>query len=296
MDHHLLVVDASGRGYAFRHALAREAVYDDILPGERVRLHTAYAEALSADPELAGDAAAGAALAYHFYAAHDLPRALSASVDAARAARAAYAPAEAQRHLERVLELWPRVTDPAACCGVDHVEVLRLASDAAHAAGELERALSVLDQALAELGSGADPERRAVLVVQRSGVLRGLGRSDESIFALEAVLAELPADVPSRARVLVLTQLAAVQLNFSFADASATGDAAVASARTAGAREQEADAEITLGVARTYLGDSDEGLAVCKPGCGSRSTARYQATALRAYVNLSDAAGAPGPL
>jgi predicted ATPase len=41
VDHHLLVVDASGRGYAFRHALALEAVYDDIRPGERVRLHTA---------------------------------------------------------------------------------------------------------------------------------------------------------------------------------------------------------------------------------------------------------------
>ena len=34
--------------YAFRHALLGEAVYDDLLPGERVRLHAAYAEALRA--------------------------------------------------------------------------------------------------------------------------------------------------------------------------------------------------------------------------------------------------------
>jgi predicted ATPase len=108
VDHHLLVIDESGRGYAFRHALAREAVYDDMLPGERVRLHTAYAEALSAEPDLTGDTAVEAALAYHCYAAHDVPRALKASLEAARAARAAYAPAEAQRHLERVLELWPQ--------------------------------------------------------------------------------------------------------------------------------------------------------------------------------------------
>ncbi len=287
VDHHLLVVDASGRGYAFRHALAREAVYDDMLPGERVRLHTAYAEALSADPELAGDAAAGAALAYHFYAAHDLPRALTASVDAARAARAAYAPGEAQRHLERVLELWPRVADPAARCGIDRVEVLRLASDAANAAGEIERALTLLGEAAAELGPDADPERRAVLVVQRSNVVRALGRGEESIPALEAVLAELPG-VPSRARVLVLTQLAAVQLNASFAEASVSAEAAVTAARAAGAQELEADAEITLGIARAYLGDHADGQRRLEAGLRIARDGGHQTTALRAYVNLSD--------
>ena len=35
-------------GYAFRHALLAEAVYQDLLPGERVRLHAAYAKALVA--------------------------------------------------------------------------------------------------------------------------------------------------------------------------------------------------------------------------------------------------------
>ena len=35
-----------GPTYSFRHALLGEAVYDDLLPGERVRLHAAYAEAL----------------------------------------------------------------------------------------------------------------------------------------------------------------------------------------------------------------------------------------------------------
>ena len=109
VDHHLLVVDESGRGYAFRHALAREAVYDDMLPGERVRLHAAYARGAQRRARPRRGRGAEAALAYHCYAAHDLPRALKASLEAARAARAAYAPAEAQRHLERVLELWPRV-------------------------------------------------------------------------------------------------------------------------------------------------------------------------------------------
>jgi hypothetical protein len=52
VEHHLLVVDEAGRGYAFQHALTRDALYDDMLPGERVRLHAAYGTALAADPTL----------------------------------------------------------------------------------------------------------------------------------------------------------------------------------------------------------------------------------------------------
>jgi predicted ATPase len=55
VESHLLVVDPTGHGYEFRHALTRDAVYEDMLPGERVRLHAAYGETLAADPGLAGD-------------------------------------------------------------------------------------------------------------------------------------------------------------------------------------------------------------------------------------------------
>jgi hypothetical protein len=66
-------------------------VYEDMLPGERVRLHAAYGETLDRDPRLASDpAAVPAILAYHWYAALDLPRALPATIDAARAALTSY--------------------------------------------------------------------------------------------------------------------------------------------------------------------------------------------------------------
>nr|WP_284288267.1 ATP-binding protein [Angustibacter aerolatus] len=42
-----VLVPHGADGYAFRHALLAEAVYDDLLPGERVRLHAAYASALA---------------------------------------------------------------------------------------------------------------------------------------------------------------------------------------------------------------------------------------------------------
>ena len=58
----ILLATPDGDGYRFRHSLAREAVSDDLLPGERSRLNRRYAEALEADPvprtgRRAGDAA-----------------------------------------------------------------------------------------------------------------------------------------------------------------------------------------------------------------------------------------------
>jgi predicted ATPase len=105
VDQQLLVPEPSGGGgYVFRHALLAEAVYGELLPDERVRLHTALAGALEAGLE-AGEAPASRAarLAYHWSAAGDPPRALAASLAAAAAAERVYAFAEAQLQLERIL-------------------------------------------------------------------------------------------------------------------------------------------------------------------------------------------------
>ncbi|MCB8043881.1 hypothetical protein JM654_05400 [Microbacterium oxydans] len=72
--------------YRFRHALLREAVHDDLLPGERARLHRAYAEALEA--QCAGsDSSDAAALAYHWQLAQNDRKALVAAADAMRHAK-----------------------------------------------------------------------------------------------------------------------------------------------------------------------------------------------------------------
>jgi predicted ATPase len=60
VDHQVLVPEAGGDGYVFRHALVAEAVYGELLPGERVGLHAALAGALEAGVE-AGDAPASRA-------------------------------------------------------------------------------------------------------------------------------------------------------------------------------------------------------------------------------------------
>ena len=71
VHHHLLVVSDDGR-YRFRHALLREAVLADLLPGERVRLHSSIAAYLADNP----GAGTSAERAHHARESNDLPRRL----------------------------------------------------------------------------------------------------------------------------------------------------------------------------------------------------------------------------
>jgi len=324
VDSHLLVIDPSGHGYAFRHALTRDAVYEDMLPGERVRLHAAYGAAVERDPALADGEADAAALAYHWYAALDLPRALPASVDAAIRALTAGAPAEALRLLERALEIWPRVPDAQQRTGRDRVDVSRLAASAAYRYGALDRAQSLLADALAELpgadaaGDSADDHRvrRALLLTQYAFVQRDVSTAEEAAGTLRQALALLPPGQVTRARAVVLATLAGAQMRADdLAESARTARLALDAARAVGAREAEADAAVTLGSAQAYLGSTDAGLASLREGlrlalalseqgsqpgrAGHPAVARLAAEpepggpertviALRAYTNLSD--------
>ena len=45
-------------GYTFRHALLREVIHDDLLPGQHARLHAHFAMILEEHPELISAASA----------------------------------------------------------------------------------------------------------------------------------------------------------------------------------------------------------------------------------------------
>ncbi|HEY8808200.1 MAG TPA: AAA family ATPase [Candidatus Limnocylindria bacterium] len=97
-----LVTDASGSDeeHAFRHALTREVIYDDLLVRERKRLHRAVADALERDPD-----AEPSLLAHHLLAAGELARALPKLLEAASRAARADAPRDAAGHFERAVEI-----------------------------------------------------------------------------------------------------------------------------------------------------------------------------------------------
>jgi predicted ATPase len=68
------LLEPQGAEYAFAHDILRTAVYDDLLPGKRTRLHAAYAAALESG---AGGNPAAAEVAHHFSKSHDDPKTLT---------------------------------------------------------------------------------------------------------------------------------------------------------------------------------------------------------------------------
>jgi ATP/maltotriose-dependent transcriptional regulator MalT len=291
VENHLLLIDPQRHSYAFRHALTRDAVYEDMLPGERVRLHAAYGAALARDPALAGEGAAAApsALAYHWYAALDLPRALPAVIDAASHAMASYAPAEALRHLERAQQIWPQVADARQRTGLDEVEVSRLAAEAAYQCGALDRSRSLLAGALAGLPADFDPVRRALLLERYALTQKDAGWPAEAVATLREAQALLPEGQASRVHAVVLAGLArTLTRNFELEEGVQVAKRAVAAAGAAGARDVEADVTITLGLALSYLGPPEAGLGPLRSGVALALELGIPATAVRGYINLSD--------
>ncbi|MFE1043307.1 ATP-binding protein, partial [Streptomyces sp. NPDC058832] len=189
-----LLVSGDGDTYSFRHALAREAVYADLLPGERARLHGAFARLLDG-PDRRSDSAAERA--HHYRESHDLPQALAASLEAADHAQHIGAPAEELRHLEAALDLWSAVDASARPAGPDAVTLTLRASAAAAHAGDLHRAVSLTRSALAGLGQDADLELAARVRYTLAGNLLRVDNLSAAFAHSSEAFALIPAEPPS---------------------------------------------------------------------------------------------------
>ncbi|HEX2375270.1 MAG TPA: AAA family ATPase [Actinomycetota bacterium] len=248
VDAGVLATDAATGGYAFRHALLQEVVYGDLLPGEQVRLHAAYARRLAAEPD-----GAAAELAHHCLASHDLAGALAASVRAAEQAEVVLAPAEALRHLSTTLRLWERVPEPTAAAGVDRVELTLRAAAAASAAGEHQRAASLARDAATTPGATEDPAQAAHAYERLGMYLFHAGRIEEALDACAQAVELVPAQPPTRLRARVTAAMAQALVNARRRDdARRWCDEALAAARGAGSADEEADVLITLGMIEQY--------------------------------------------
>jgi DNA-binding CsgD family transcriptional regulator len=200
--------------YEFRHALLGEAVYDDLLPGERVALHRRYVAALQEG--VAGGTAAE--LARHARLALDLDTALLASVEAGAEASRVGGPVEAAQHYEQALEL---LTDPRRSAQVD-VDVSRIAvraAEALQASGDPERAVKVLRQQLADLPPGAPPAARARMLSTLAHLLTITESTDDPVTASSDALALVP-DGDSGLRAVVLATHARVLADSGQVDAA----------------------------------------------------------------------------
>ncbi|HEU5474580.1 MAG TPA: AAA family ATPase [Actinophytocola sp.] len=257
IQHHVLVVVGDWAVYSFRHALLREAVYGDLLPGERVRLHAAYAEAFAAEQ---GSRGAAAALAHHSMESHAMPRALAASVAAAEEAERLGAPAESLRHLERALRLWDAVAPDEHPSDVDELTLLRRALWVAGTSGEPERAIAYARSAVKLADQRQDPELQARLRRRLAQALYILdGRQAEAREVIErawTLVADRPA---SDVRAWVLAVYATIlRTTGAWDTARERAELAVSDARAVSAAAAEADALTTLAVLAEGTGRIEE--------------------------------------
>ena len=258
----LVPADGAGvEGYAFRHPLLREVVATSLLPGERRRLHAAFAHALAETPA-AGPGPSAAELAYHWDAAGDAGRALNASIEAGYAAERVYAFREAQGHFERALELWDSVPFADDRVPVDRLAVSERAAAMAALVGDHRRAIKLTRAALASLDETADPERAGLFHSRLRWYLWESGDQESALAdALEAVRL-VPADPPSALRANVLGHAAGLLL-FSgrIEESERLAREALALAQRVGAHEEEALALGVLGWDLVQTGRVEEGLA-----------------------------------
>ena len=244
-----LLVPDGDRGLAFRHALLREAIYADLLPGERTRLHGRLAGLLSDESRLAAVAGTAAELAYHALASHDIPAAFAASVQAGAEAERLAAPPEAHRHYDLALSLWDRVPDPEKLGGIERGDLALRSALAAADAGDISRAAQQLRALLGFLGPADRPELVSRASQRLAVFLLDLDEDAAALSAARAAVDALPADPPSTRRAQALATLAiSLMAAGEFGPARASAEEARAAGRAAGAPWVVADALVTLGV------------------------------------------------
>lgn len=281
-----LLVPGDGDTYAFRHALAREAVYADLLPGERARLHGEFARLLAGRGRRPGSAAERA---HHHRESHDLPEALAASLEAADHAQRVGAPAEELRHIEAALDLWSAVDASGHPAGTDAVTLTLRASAAAAHAGELHRAVSLTRSALAGLGQDADLELAARVRYTLAGNLLNVDNLSAALAHSREALALIPAEPPSATWVWAAATYvtAAARQGEEDEDAQRVGHQALRVAEELGVDDARADLLISMTVHRDSNRRTPEGREQLK---GARELAQRAGNApveMRALFNLA---------
>ncbi|MFC0433709.1 helix-turn-helix transcriptional regulator [Kutzneria buriramensis] len=272
VQHNVLVT--ADHGYAFRHALLREAVYGDLLPGERARLHGNYARLVTSP----------ASLAYHSLQSNDLPKALTASVQAAEEAAELRAPAEALRHVEQALRLFEAVPDP----DVTEYSLQRLASRMALAAGEIERAVAY---ARAAVALADDPETGAEARHQLVLTLFPMQSESAEIAAAAAEAWDLIKDHPPsvvQAKILALRALEWRWHGGAVLDLDVLERFAVRArdiATRIGAHDIAVDAMVTLSVFTYWHDKPDEALAMLRDTATRAAAVGAYNVELRALAN-----------
>jgi DNA-binding CsgD family transcriptional regulator len=284
----LLVPDGAA-GYAFRHALIQEAIYADLMPGERTRLHAKFADLLADEARLASVPGTAAELAHHRLASHDVTGAFTASVQAGGEAERLAAPAEAHRHYDQALGLWERVSEPEKLAGISRGKLTFRSAGSAAASGDVTRAVHELRRLRELLGDSGNPalicrvcERLAYYLLETEAPRR------DALEAAHAGVQAMPEDPPTweRARALATYAQTLIYARDEPAAAKQARRARTA-ARAAGAPWVEADTLVTLGLLAERHGQVADAIRQFKLAYQQAQEGRVLGVELRAAFQLA---------
>jgi len=290
VDHQVLRIE--GDAYGFRHVLLQQAVYGELLPGERVRLHTAVARALSEHPHAGALRQTSAELAHHWDVAGDHPRALIASIAAARAAAEIYGFTEAHQQYERVFTLWDQVPDAHERAGLALADLRVEAAEAVRWAGSSARAATLLQETLADLEGHMQPARAGLLHARLAEYRGETGDSKGALAAYEEA-SRLVANEPASAEKAQVLAGHGTELmrQAQYSASRALCEQAIEAARAVGAQAEEGRALNTLGCDLAGLGNQEGGIAALRQALALSEVAGDFDDLHRAYYNLTMALG-----
>ena len=283
---------ADGRGYDFRHALIRDALYGAIPLSERRLLHGRVADALTSGPVTTSDAV----LSVHLEAAGRRDAAYRHALAGAINAAQALAHRDAAALYERALRNQPDGT-PAA----DRAPVLLALADEAAAVDDNERAATRYAESSAAFVDAGDALAAAALL-PRLAAARHLVGADlgERVALLQAALAtatETAASDPAvleRAAVVRTEALAglaaAYMLDRRLDDAIHYAELARVAATERGLLAAGLNASTTLAAVLVIAGRGDEGFALLEDTIARARTAQLETEAARAYRMLGSTA------
>jgi ATP/maltotriose-dependent transcriptional regulator MalT len=287
MDAQIVVLE--GERFGFRHALLREVLYDDLLPGERAELHLAMAAALSGADGGGSSAWSATAVAHHYHAAGDQPRALRAALDASRAVRSLHAYGESASLLDRALALWPRVENAEEVSGLDEGRLLTIAARVHYLAGDDAVAEALYERAIEAIGPDADPERLASVLATLASSQWSLGRAERSRETQARGLELLPADSDSPARARLLAQhVRFLLLQGRFREVCEAAPGAIETTARLGMDSARAGILNRYGAALFSLGREEEGRERMRESIEIAERTGFTDDLATAYLNFAD--------
>ncbi|MGZ4305908.1 MAG: ATP-binding protein [Solirubrobacteraceae bacterium] len=289
VDSYVLTHSEPRSDYAFRHALLREVIYADLLPGERRRVHGELARVLSDRAERTGLAEDASELAHHWYAAGEPREALVASLEAGRSAERINAFGEALLHYERALAAWDAAGD--LTLPMTRTEVTVRAAEAARLTAAYERAVALASSAVEQIDEQADPTAAALAHARLGHTLWVAGRGeDAALIETSRALALMPAEPATADRAFVLARDAQLLLRCNRPEASAARcEEALVVARAAGASAVEANVLNTSCPNLSAVGNFEAAVAAAERARAIAGSLGLVEELLRSYVNGSDA-------